>query len=92
MERIILHCDLNSFFASASCLSRPELHHLPVAVCGDASQRHGIILAKNEMAKRAGVKTAQPLWQAFARCPNLVTIPPDYPLYIKLSNTVRKNI
>ena len=90
MDRIVLHCDLNNFFASASCLSRPELAGVPVAVCGDVTKRHGIILAKNQLAKRMGVKTAQPLWQAFSLCPGLVPLPPDYPLYMRLSETVRK--
>jgi DNA polymerase-4 len=89
MDRIVLHCDLNNFFVSASCLSRPDLVKTPVAVCGDVSKRHGIILAKNQIAKRMGVKTAQPLWQAKALCPDLVTIPPDYPLYMRMSDTVR---
>ena len=89
MDRVILHCDLNSFFVSASLLSRPELSRVPVAVCGDAAKRHGIILAKNQLAKRAGVKTAQPLWKAHAVCPSLVTILPEYPLYMQMSDTVR---
>ena len=46
MDRVIFHCDLNSFYASVELLSHPELRHLPVAVCGDPSSRHGIILAK----------------------------------------------
>ena len=91
MDSIILHCDLNSFFASASCLSRPELNGRPVAVCGDAANRHGIILAKNQEAKRMGVKTAQTIWQALLLCPDLVTLPPEYPLYMTMSDTV-KNI
>ncbi len=89
MERIILHCDLNNFFASASCLSRPELFHKPVAVCGDITKRHGIILAKNQIAKRTGIKTGQAIWEAKALCPGLITINPDYPLYMKLSDEVR---
>ncbi len=89
MDRIVLHCDLNNFFVSASCLSRPGLLKTPVAVCGDVSKRHGIILAKSQTAKRMGVKTGQPLWQAKALCPELVTIPPDYPLYMRISDTVR---
>ena len=64
MERIIFHCDLNSFYASVELLDHPELRHLPVAVCGDPESRHGIILAKNEPAKKFQVKTAetQKLW------------------------------
>lgn len=90
MDRIILHCDLNSFFASASALTYKDLDsRIPFAVCGDVSKRHGIILAKNQAARRMGVKTAQTLWEACSLCPQLVTVPPDYPLYIKLSETVR---
>ena len=59
MDRVIFHCDLNSFYASVELLSHPELRHLPVAVCGDPESRHGIILAKNEPAKSFGVKTAR---------------------------------
>ena len=64
VDRVILHCDLNSFYASVELLSRPELRELPVAVCGDPDSRKGIILAKNEPAKAFGVKTAETIWQA----------------------------
>ena len=64
MSRVILHCDLNSFFASVELLSHPELKELPVAVCGDPASRKGIILAKNEAAKGYGVRTAETIWQA----------------------------
>ena len=60
MDRIILHCDCNCFYASCELLSHPDLRQLPVAVCGDPTERHGIILAKNEPAKRCGVKTGRP--------------------------------
>ena len=59
MERTILHCDFNGFFASVECVRRPELRTVPMAVCGDPENRHGIILAKNELAKRFGVATAE---------------------------------
>ena len=62
--RIILHCDLNSFFASVELLSRPELRDVPVAVCGDPASRHGVILAKNEPAKKCGIITAETIWQS----------------------------
>ncbi|MBQ7485191.1 MAG: DNA polymerase IV [Oscillospiraceae bacterium] len=88
MERVILHCDLNSFFASVELLSHPELINLPVAVCGDPSSRHGIILAKNEHAKRFGVKTAETLWQAKQKCPSLVLLPPHHSLYEVYSRRV----
>ena len=91
MERVILHCDLNSFFASVELLSRPELRHLPVAVCGDPTTRHGIILAKNEPAKRFGIKTAETIWRAQRKCPNLVLLPASrgaYTHYSKLVNAI----
>ena len=72
MERVILHCDLNSFYASVELLDRPELKKLPVAVCGDPSSRHGIILAKNDPAKKYGVQTAETIWLARKKCPNLL--------------------
>ncbi|MCI8594471.1 MAG: DNA polymerase IV [Oscillospiraceae bacterium] len=91
MERVILHCDLNCFFASVELLSHPELRHLPVAVCGDPTTRHGIILAKNEHAKRKGVKTAETIWQAQRKCPELVLLPAHrepYKQYSKLVNAI----
>ena len=64
MERVILHSDLNNFYASAECRDNPELRGRPVAVCGDPAARHGIVLAKSQEAKRCGVKTGQAVWQA----------------------------
>ena len=58
-DRVILHCDMNGFYASVELLDRPDLEGKPVAVCGDPDSRHGIILAKNELAKAAGVVTAE---------------------------------
>ena len=74
-DRTILHCDLNSYFASVELLSYPELRERPVAVCGDPESRHGIILAKNEPAKKMGVQTAETLWQARRKCPGLILLP-----------------
>lgn len=85
MERVILHCDLNSFYASVELLSHPELRTRPAAVCGDPESRHGIILAKNEAAKRFGVKTAETIWQARQKCPELVLLPPHRALYRQYS-------
>ncbi|MBQ9393712.1 MAG: DNA polymerase IV [Oscillospiraceae bacterium] len=90
MERVILHCDLNSFFASVELLSHPELLDLPVAVCGDPASRHGIILAKNDHAKRYGVQTAETLWQARQKCPSLVLLPPHHALYQEYSKRVNE--
>ena len=87
-DRIILHCDLNSFYASVELLSRPDLHDVPVAVCGDPTTRHGIILAKNEHAKRFGVKTAETIWQAKKKCPDLVLLPSHHDLYRQFSRRV----
>ena len=64
MDRVILHCDCNAFYASVECLLRPELREVPMAVCGDPESRHGVILAKNELAKKFGVQTAETIWQA----------------------------
>ena len=74
MDRIILHCDCNCFYASCELLSHPDLRQLPVAVCGDPTERHGIILAKNEPAKRCGVKTAETIWKAKQKCPGLMLV------------------
>ena len=90
MNRVILHCDLNSFYASVELLSHPELKELPVAVCGDPSSRKGIILAKNEPAKRYGVKTAETIWQARQKCPELVLLPPHHDRYRTFSHLVNE--
>lgn len=88
MDRVIFHCDLNSFFASVELLDRPELRHLPVAVCGDPASRHGIILAKNEPAKAFGVRTAETIWQARRKCPDLVLLPSHHDRYEEFSKRV----
>ena len=74
MDRTILHCDLNSFYASVELLDYPELRDQPVAVCGDPNSRHGIILAKNEAAKSYKVQTAETIWQARRKCPDLILL------------------
>ena len=81
MDRIILHCDLNGFYASVELLSHPDLREVPMAVCGDPASRHGSILAKNEPAKRFGIQTAETIWQAKKKCPDLVLLPPQHDLY-----------
>ena len=88
MDRIILHCDCNCFYASCELLSRPELRQLPVAVCGDPTERHGIILAKNEPAKRCGVKTAETIYKARQKCPGLILLPPHHQLYDEYSKKI----
>ena len=90
MERRILHADFNSFYASVACRLDPSLRTRAVAVAGDPNKRHGIILAKNELAKRFGVKTAEPIWQARQKCPQLVVVPPDYEAYKDFSERGRR--
>ena len=63
MDRTILHCDMDGFYASVELLNHPELKNVPVAVCGNPENRHGIILAKNMPAKKYGVRTAETVWQ-----------------------------
>ena len=81
MDRVILHCDCNNYFASVELLERPDLRELPVAVAGDPEGRHGIILAKNQLAKKYGVKTAETIWQAQRKCPGLILLPPHMEKY-----------
>ena len=82
--RVILHSDLNNFYASVACLENPALQRVPMAVCGEASLRHGIVLSKNELAKAAGVKTAEAIWQAREKCPNLVVVGAQFEKYLKM--------
>ncbi|MBP1763246.1 MAG: polymerase [Firmicutes bacterium] len=89
LARTILHVDLNNFYASVECLYRPELRNFPVAVTGDAEARHGIILAKNQLAKLAGVTTGEAIWQARQKCPRLICLPPDFRKYLRFSRLAR---
>ncbi len=89
-DRTILHCDCNNFFASVELLDHPDLKGRPVAVAGDAEKRHGIILAKNMEAKAFGVQTAETLWQARQKCPDLILLPPRYPLYARFSRRINR--
>ncbi len=89
MDRVILHSDLNNFYASVECLYNPELRGKPVAVGGDVEARHGIILAKNYHAKKYGVITGEAIWQARRKCRELVVVPPDFKRYIKFSQMAR---
>ncbi len=88
-NKIILHSDCNSFYASVECHKNPKLRNLPVAVSGNTEDRHGIILAKNDIAKKFGVSTGEAIWQAQKKCPNLVNIKPDFKSYIEYSNKIR---
>ena len=88
MDRVILHCDCNNYFASVELLDKPELRDQPVAVAGDPEGRHGIILAKNQIAKNYGVQTAETLWQAKKNCPGLILLPPHMDKYRAMSRRV----
>ena len=88
MERTILHCDCNGFYASVECVLRPELRDVPMAVGGNEEMRHGIILAKNEKAKKFNIQTAETIWQAKKKCPELVVVPPHRELYYQYSKRV----
>lgn len=88
-DRVILHCDLNNFYASVETLLNPELKGKPIAVCGDPAKRHGIVLAKSDIAKKAGVKTGEAIWEAKQKCPDLIVVPPTYGEYVKYSKAVR---
>ena len=85
MERAILHSDLNCFYASVEMMLDPRLRGKAVAVCGCTEDRHGIVLAKSEKAKRAGVKTGMVNWEAQRCCKDLVIVPPQYDQYLKYS-------
>lgn len=88
--RTILHSDLNNFYASVESLFHPEYAGCPLVVCGRVEDRHGIVLAKNMIAKKAGVKTGMVLFEAKKLCPNLVCIEAHHDLYLKYSRAVRK--
>ena len=90
MQRIILHSDLNNFYASVECLYNPSLRGKPVAVAGDPETRHGIVLAKNYAAKALGVQAGDPLWAARRKCPDIIFVPPHYDLYAKYSRIARE--
>ncbi len=89
-ERTILHCDLNNFFASVECLDKPQLQNRPVAVCGDPEKRHGIVLAKNEFAKKFNIRTGESLKNALVKCPELIFLPAHHSLYMHYSEEMRK--
>lgn len=90
MGRHILHCDMNSFYASVEMQRRPELRGKPVAVCGSQEERHGIVLTASYPAKSRGVRTGQAIWQAKMVCPDLVVLPPDMKEYIRISKMARE--
>lgn len=90
MKRVILHCDLNNFYASVECMKNPAFKNQYVAVCGDVENRHGIVLAKNELAKQKGIQTGDVIWMAKQKCPQLICVPPHYHEYLYLSKLVKE--
>lgn len=91
MDRTILHVDANSFFASVECALAPEIKDKPVAVVGDAKERRGIVLAANYIAKKQyGIKTAEPIWQAERKCPDLIKKPSNMRMYRVYSRKLRE--
>jgi len=89
-QRVILHSDMNNFYASVECVHRPGIRNQPVVVGGDEELRHGIVLAKNYLAKATGIRTGEALWQARQKCPGLVVLPPNYPLYLRYAKFARQ--
>lgn len=87
-DRIIFHADCNNFFASCECLERPDLRLVPMVVAGDPESRKGIVVAKNELAKKAGVKTTDTVYQAQRKCPGIVFLPPRHHFYSEISKRV----
>ena len=90
MTRTILHSDLNAFYASVEIMLHPELRGKAVAVCGSTEDRHGIVLAKSELAKKAGIKTGMVNWEAKRLCPELVVVHPTFGQYLKYSKLTRE--
>lgn len=84
-QRTILHSDMNSCYASIELLYHPEFRGKPLAVGGDPEARHGIVLAKDQLAKKAGVKTGMALWQARQACPDIQIVPPRMDIYLRFS-------
>lgn len=88
-RRVVLHCDINHCYAQIEEMKVPELRKVPMAVGGHETTRHGIILAKNDLAKEYHIKTGESLREAYAKCPQLVVIPPNYDDYLYYSEKVK---
>lgn len=88
-ERVILHCDINHCYAQIEEMKYPQLKSVPMAVGGYETTRHGIILAKNDLAKPFGIKTGDTLREAYEKCPELLIIPPNYEEYLYYSGKIK---
>ena len=91
-DRVIFHVDANSAFLSWTAVYKVkvlgeelDIRDVPSVVAGDKASRHSIILAKSAPAKKYGIQTGEPLFQALEKCPDLVIVPPDYELYVEAS-------
>ncbi len=89
-NRVILHSDLNAFYASVEIRNNPTLKGKPVVVCGNQSERRGIVLAKSEEAKRFGIKTGMANFEARKLCQDLIEVAPHYSEYKKYSKQVKE--
>lgn len=87
-QRIIFHCDCNNFFASCESIDHPEYKTVPIAVAGDPEARKGVVVAKNDLAKKYGVKTTDTVWMARQKCPDILFVPPTPGLYAAVSKRV----
>ena len=87
---VVLHSDLNNFYATVERKLYPELAGKPIAVCGDKAMRHGIVLAKSEEAKKFGVRTGDVIWEAKRKCPGLIIRPVRFAEYTRYSREVRE--
>lgn len=87
--RRILHSDLNNFYASCECLFHPEYEGLPLVVCGKVEDRHGVVLAKNLIAKTGGIKTGMTVYECKKIFPNLITVVANHELYAEYSKKVK---
>lgn len=90
MDRVILHSDLNNFYASVECHERPELRNRAVIISGAPERRRGVVVAKNELAKKMGIKTGDTVWQAEQKCPEVCILRPDLAKYRGISQRVRE--
>lgn len=89
MDKVMLHCDMNNYFASVECVSNEKLKSVPMVVCGDPATRHGVVLSKNDPAKKLGILTGESLYSARAKVPYLAVINADYPKYIEYAKRAR---
>ncbi len=90
MDRSVLHCDLNNFFASVACLDHPEFKGKPVIVGGSTADRHGIVLAKNELAKKLGIYTGEPLTELKIKYPDIAVVSPNFERYSYYSKIAKE--